>query len=121
MQVLTNVFAALTTSVAGVVTPLVAQAATHDVAPWVSAGGATAAVGGLVYIAKKLAAGELVAVPVAKLLEQSRADHDKLGALTAECLRREDLLHRMLLAQGTGPMNLDDVHREVERQRRNRE
>lgn len=48
-------------------------AASTDVTPWLSGGGAAAAVGGLAYIAKKLAAGELVAVPLARLIEDSTA------------------------------------------------
>jgi hypothetical protein len=97
---------AISTAVLGVTAStagLLAQAAAPDVAPWVSAGGATAAVGGLVYVARLLASGELVASPVAdrerdlrRLVHQSERREERLQELLEEAGRREDSYHRVL-------------------------
>ena len=73
---------------------------TDTLAPYVSGGGAAAAVAGLVYIAKKLASGELVAVPIAHLMESSAKREDTLQKLLDDSKEREDVMRAFLVGRG---------------------
>jgi hypothetical protein len=62
---------------------VIAEVGGTDLGPWVSGGGAAAAVGGLVYVAKKFASGDVVAFPVADVVFKLQEQHE-----------REDQRHR---------------------------
>lgn len=89
---------------------LVLAAASGDaVTPWVSGGGAAAAVGGLVYMAKKLMAGELVALNTAQMIEKAGERDQRFADLVTRVLEverdgreREDAHRALLLAHGGG-------------------
>lgn len=116
MQLITALGATGFGVIAATLGPFIAQATAPDVAPWVSAGGATAAVGGLVYVARLLASGQLIAAPVAarekeaserekvleRLVEQS---HD----LIAEGNRREDAFHRFLINRSAADLTTGEL------------
>lgn len=95
---MTSLLASLATALGGVTTVLVAQVspAADDVTTWVTAGGATAAVGGLVYVARLLASGQLVSYPVEKLQEEATRREDRLEAMLKAATRREDTYHEFL-------------------------
>jgi hypothetical protein len=104
--VVAHALVALAISGAGLVATLLgatSPAPPSDVSTWVSAGGATAAVGGLVYVARLLAAGKLVSYPVEQLQQDSRRREDTLAHLVADANSREDLLHRLILRDQNGP------------------
>lgn len=91
--------AALGTVLAAAGSVFAAANNTTDFTPWVSGGGAAAAVGGLVYIAKKLADGSLVAYPVADLHRQSDERERQLHELVDDSRQREDSLRLLILQQ----------------------
>lgn len=100
-----QVAAAIATSILGAVisvaTWLYAQTSgTDTLAPYVSGGGAAAAVAGLVYIAKKLASGELVAVPIADVMKQQATREEKLLEMLDEAKDREDAFKAFLYQRG---------------------
>lgn len=98
--------AAIASSLAGTVASgvgfLLAQTpgGADNLAPYVSGGGAAAAVAGLVYIAKKLASGELVAVPIANVMKQQEDRERKLSELLEDGKEREDVYKSFLLHKG---------------------
>lgn len=98
---MTAAVVALTVSASGSAAAFFAQAVapTSDVTTWVSAGGATAAVTGLAYIARLLAAGRLVAYPVEKLQEEGNRREERLTAMLEAANRREDNYYKMLAGQ----------------------
>lgn len=61
-----------------------------DLAPFVSGGGAMAAVGGLVYVARLMASGRLVAIDTRSQNESMKAMAEGYRAELAESRRRED-------------------------------
>lgn len=106
------VIGALVLAVGGAVTTIsgaLLAASGDSVGPWVSGGGAAAAVGGLVYVAKKFAAGELAAVNLTELVEQivgllrdSQAREARLHEIIEDAKEREDSLRALLLARRPG-------------------
>lgn len=70
------------------------------VGPWVSGGGSFAAVGGLAYLAKKFANGELVAANTGMLIQQGAAREERVLGLVEDAKSREDALRALLIAQG---------------------
>lgn len=93
---------ALATSAVGVIVgagAFFAQAASPDVAPYVSGGGAFAAVGGLVYVTKKVVSGELVALPVGDLVKNANHREDELVRILRDAAAREDDYRTFLLAR----------------------
>ena len=100
-----QVAAAIATSTAGTVATavgylLATTSGTDTLAPYVSGGGAAAAVAGLVYIAKKLASGELVAVPISDVMKQQERREATLLVLVEEGREREDVYKSFLLGRG---------------------
>lgn len=98
-------FVALSISGLGFLAALVgvtAPEAPSEITTWVSAGGATAAVGGLVYVARLLAAGKLVSYPVEQLQQDSQRREEALTHMMADAQRREDLLHRLIVRGAAG-------------------
>lgn len=75
----------------------------NDVAAWLSGGGAAAAVAGLAYIAKRLASGELVAVPLARVIEHADKREERLLALLDDANQREDAYRALLVSRGIAP------------------
>lgn len=100
MHGLGGVFAAIGLAAFGVIASAASVIATTagdtGLGPWVSGGGAAAAVGGLVYVAKKLAAGDLVAFPVSEIVKHQQEREMKLEGMLEDSLRREDSYHRLL-------------------------
>lgn len=84
----------------GTAAALAAQTGT-DLAPILSGSGAAAAVGGLAYVVKKFAAGELVAFPLASVTQASIERERKLQELIEQSREREDAL-RLLLMERRG-------------------
>lgn len=109
-------FLALVTALVGVVSmsaPVVAQTGS-ELGPWVSGGGAAAAVGALVYMAKLLADGKLVAINTAErerydqdalkqmgeLVKKGMSREDVLAELVEDCKEREDVFRSFLVGRG---------------------
>lgn len=78
---------------------LLAQSTGSDVAPWLSGGGAAAAVAGLAYIAKKIASGELVAVQIGQIIRDSAEREKGLSQLVKEAHEREEVLRTILIGK----------------------
>lgn len=100
--------AATTVGIVGVAAGPVLAQVPPDASPWVAGGSATIAVGGLAFMAKKVASGELVAVAVDQLLEDAAEREDKaaereakLTELLQESHRREDSLRDLYFADRT--------------------
>jgi hypothetical protein len=70
-----------------------------DLGPWVSGGGAFAAVSGLVYVAKKFADGSIVARDVAESERAATHREDELKALIKEGRDREDGYRAFLMGR----------------------
>lgn len=99
---------ALLAAGSGTVAQWLAQAAaapsSSEVSAWVSAGGTSLAVGGLVYIARLLASGHLVAYPVEKLQEDAASREKDLSDHLKRSHERERALERILMGRhGIGP------------------
>lgn len=99
-----------TVTLTGSALTVLAQTSPESITPWVSAGGSAAAVSGLVYMAKKLVDGSLVAAPIADLLR--RADErdreflhlvaeqeDRWGRVVRDGAEREDVYRDIILAR----------------------
>lgn len=101
---------ALMTAGVGQLASVVAQATgatSSEVTSWVSAGGTTMVVGALVYIARLLASGHLVAYPVEALHKEASKRESKLSDHLKRAHERERALERILMGrQGVG--NGDD-------------
>ena len=98
--------AALATAGLGFVAAFIAQASEAvppEVTTWVSAGGATAAVGGLVYVARLLASGRLVSYPVEKLMEDALAREDRMHVVLESERQRHDDYRAWVVAQRERP------------------
>jgi hypothetical protein len=97
-------FAAIGLAAIGVVgqavTAVLVAASGADLGPWVSGGSATAAVGGLVYIAKRLASGELVARNVAEIEKRAEERERQMLELMADGRQREDAFRAFLAGRG---------------------
>lgn len=91
------VLSAIFAMVAGVGSILAASG--EVVGPWVSGGGSFAAVGGLAYLAKKFANGELVAANTGLLIQQGAAREERLLRVEEQAKEREDAFRALLLAQ----------------------
>jgi hypothetical protein len=91
------ILSAIFATMAGVGSVLAASG--EVVGPWVSGGGSFAAVGGLAYLAKKFANGELVAANTGLLIQQGAAREERLLRLEDDAHDREDALRALLLAQ----------------------
>lgn len=74
--------------------PLWAQVSDGNdvVSTWVPAGSATAAVAGLVFMARKMASGELVPVNIAEVLASQKRTQDALVKVAEEAGARERVL-----------------------------
>lgn len=86
-------------STLGSVLLLAQTTGTDTLAPYVSGGGAAAAVAGLVYIAKKLASGELVAVPIANVMRQQEEREKVVLRLLEEERERADVFKTFLVGR----------------------
>lgn len=97
---------ALLTAGVGQLVAVLAQAAgsptTSEVTSWVSAGGTTMVVGALVYIARLLASGHLVAYPVEQLQERSDEREKELLEMAKRAHDRERVLERILVGPTRG-------------------
>lgn len=76
------------TAVVGVATAFLGAVESNGggVAPWVSYGGSSVAVGGLVFVLKKLLDGSLVPQPIAKLIQESNERDQHAAAVAQELL-----------------------------------
>lgn len=96
---------ALTTAAVGfagsTIATVIAETSGSSVAPWAQVTGTAAAVGGLVYVAKLLADGRLVAQPVADLLRESAHREERLHQALDESQERENALRAFLISKGT--------------------
>lgn len=97
LSTLSNLLAAATTG-----TPA-------DFAPWISGGGAVTAVGGIVYIARLMATGQLVARDPAKEAAELKTLLDQVLEVTRTGADRE-AAYRQLLLDGYGGQH-DRPHR----------
>lgn len=97
---------------------VIAQSSTSQVTPWVDAGGSAALVAAIIYIAKKVSNGDLVARPVADVARQQEIREEKLAELNRhhaeenqrtiaklmevieDAKSREDALRAMLMQRG---------------------
>lgn len=68
-----------------------------EFAPILSGTGAAAAVGGLAYVVKKFAAGELVAFPLASITQAALERERRLQDLIDQSKDREDALRLLLI------------------------
>lgn len=96
---------ALAVTSLGVLASIAAQATGGggDLAPYVSGGGAAAAVAGIVYLGRLMANGKLVSRDVAAEIELLKAMNSTLSELVAQGRRREDDHRRLLLADRRRP------------------
>ena len=78
--------------------PLWAQVPNDSVSTWVPAGSAGVAVGGLVYVAKKLASGELVSVNTAEVMQSSQRIAQQALDLGQEAHEREAALRELVVS-----------------------
>ena len=89
---------ALSVTGLGIMIPLIAQASGGDnIANYISGGGSAAAVGGLVYMARKILSGDLVSRPtvvvekeLARLIQDSHDRETGLQNVMADANKRED-------------------------------
>lgn len=96
----------------GAISFIVAQASgANDIAPWVQGGSMLSSVGALIYIAKKFASGELVAVNTHQLTRDSADRERRLEALVAAQAADSDAL-RDLVSEGNRA--LGRLHRYLE-------
>lgn len=84
-------------SLSAMAAPLWAQATSEPVSTWIPAGSAGVAVGGLVYVARKMATGELVPVNIAEVLESSSRTAKEAVDLIAMGASREDTLRQLVV------------------------
>lgn len=80
---------------------VLAETSGSSVAPWAQVTGTAAAVGGLVYVAKLLADGRLVAQPVSDLVKEGARREERLHELVNESVDRENALRAFLIQKGT--------------------
>lgn len=117
----TTLSAAVAVGIVDVAATLVGQSAAPSIAPYVDAGGSAALVAAIIYIAKKVSNGDLVARPVADLARQAEIREERLAELhrnlEAETQRtidklmdiinesksREDALRMLLIQQHIPP------------------
>lgn len=98
MNVAVGLFVAALGSLSAMAAPLWAQAASDPVSSWIPAGSAGVAVGGLVYVAKKLAGGELVAVNIAEVLATSQRIAQQAVEMMAAGAKRDDEMRDLVVA-----------------------
>lgn len=84
-------------SLSAMAAPLWAQATSEPVSQWIPAGSAGVAVGGLVYVAKKLASGELVSVNIAEVMASSQRTASEAVELIASSMSREETLRQLVV------------------------
>lgn len=84
---------------AALISAVVGAAGDADFGPWISGGGAAAAVTGLAYVVKKFASGEVVAFPVAEFARKASDREDRLIDLVEECMAREDGYRAFLIGK----------------------
>jgi hypothetical protein len=100
-----SVVIALATAAVGVVPTMadvLAQVADNssDVGPWVQAGGITAAMAALGYIAKRFADGSIVSLQVSEIIHAGAKREEALAEMVADARDREDAYRALLLSKG---------------------
>lgn len=98
-----QVVAALGTATLGLVANVLGQVAEGAaLGPWAQVGGIATAVGALAYVAKLLADGRLVALPIAEMQKASEVRERRLEELVQEGAERETSFRLMLINQERG-------------------
>lgn len=108
VEPVTAAMLALGTAVSGIVASAAGWtiAASTDLGPWAQVGGTGVAVSALVYVAKLMADGKLVALPVAEIIKKADDRERRLEDMVEDGKQREDAL-RALLFQRQGPRHAD--------------
>ena len=96
----TAAFLALSTAAVGMITSAVGWtlAASTDLGPWAQVGGTGVAVSALVYVAKLMADGKLVALPVADIIKAAEDRERRLIDQVEDGKQREDALRALLFS-----------------------